>query len=116
MSDRGGPVFGQLQRRPLRAWKMGNEDSPMCCYLGMEGRVTIGDLVQHFTENYPHVDPMALRLNFATVKWEEPPTPEDEEKRRQQRVEHARRKEHWERETYDRLKAKFEGAEDSTNE
>ena len=37
-------------------------------------------------------------------------------KRARTRVDYARRTEEWERDTYDRLKAKFEGAKGNTNE
>jgi hypothetical protein len=108
MSAMEKPVFGELRREPTRAWKKGTEDSPMQCYLGMQGRVTIAHLVEHFAENYPHVDPMQLRLNFATATWEEPPTPADIAYREECRARHAERTEQWERETYERLKVKFE--------
>lgn len=91
-----------------RAWATADEDSPMVCYLGMEGRVTIGELIEHFAEKYPHVDPMALRLNCATVKWEEAPTPEDIASREKNRAWQAARQERWERDAYARLKEKFE--------
>jgi hypothetical protein len=110
MSDTEQPVFGEFRREPTRAWKKGADDSPMVCYLGMKGRVTVADLVQHFAEEYPHVDPMCLRLNFATVTWEEPPTPADIAHRAEVRARHAERTEQWERDTLVRLKAKYESS------
>jgi hypothetical protein len=74
----------------------------------MEGRVTVQELIDHFAEHYPHVDPMGIALNFVTAVWEEPATPEDIAQREANWAAQAERKERWERETYDRLKAKFE--------
>ena len=108
----GDGEFGALRRRPSRSWKKDGDDSPMSCYLGMEyGRITLAELISHFEENYPHVDPMALRINFPTVVWEEPPTAEDVEKRRAVRAWHEERTASWERDTYERLKAKFGDSE-----
>lgn len=96
----------------MRAWKTADEDSLMRCYLAMDGRVTIRDLVEHFAENHPAVDPMALRLNFATVTWDEPPTPEDLADRAERNARHDERHARWERQMYEKLKAKFEGESD----
>ena len=92
-----------------RAWAKNADDSTMRCYMGIEGRVTLAELAAHFWQNYPLVDVSELQLNFATVVWEEPPTADDIRKRQDWRAEKARRLEQWERETYERLRKKYEG-------
>jgi hypothetical protein len=101
-------IVGEFRRHPSRSWKTADDDSGMRCYLGMQGRVTLRELLEHFAEEYPHVDPMTLALNFATVVWDEPATPEDIAQREAFRAKQADRQERWERDTYARLKAKFE--------
>jgi hypothetical protein len=100
-------TFGQLRREPSRSWKTGDDNSDMRCYLGMEGRVTLREILDHFAEKYPHVDTMDLQFNFATVVWDEPPTPDDIADRQRRRADHAARTERWERETLERLTAKY---------
>jgi hypothetical protein len=108
MSER----FGQLRREPSRSWKTSDDDSAMRCSLGMEGRVTLREILDHFAEKYPHVDPMCLEFNFATVVWDEPPTADDMADRQKRRADHAARTERWERETLERLTAKYAGLSD----
>lgn len=93
-----------------RSWKTKDDDSQMRCYLGMEGRVTVRELISHFEEKYPHVDPMHLELNYATVAWDEPPTDDDIAKREANIVWRNERQEAWETSMYAKLKAKFEPA------
>ena len=93
-----------------RCWQSSDDDSQMRCYLGMQGRITLAELIEHFAEKYPHVDPMRLNLNYVTATWEEPPTADDLAKREAWRVQKAQRQARWEEEMYARLKAKFEGA------
>lgn len=83
------------------------DDSPMRCYLGMEGRVTVRQVIEHFAETYPNVDPMDVELNYATAVWEEPATDEDRAKREAWAAKQAERTERWERETFARLQAKY---------
>jgi hypothetical protein len=64
--------------------------------------------VSHFNQHYPHVLPGDIQLNFATAVWEEPPTADDLAARTAWRTKQAERQERWERETYLRLKAKFD--------
>lgn len=101
-------VIGEFRRQPMRSWKTDDDHSEMTCYLDMEGRVTLSDLLDHFAENYPHVNTMDLQFNFATVVWDEPATPDDLSRRQEYRAKRAARTEHWERETLSRLKAKYE--------
>lgn len=93
---------------PRRRWKTKDYDV-MTCYLGMSGRISLGDLLDHFTERYPHVDIRTVELNFATVIWDESPTVDDRAKLAADQAWQAERQKRWERETYERLKAKFEG-------
>lgn len=102
-------VIGEFRREPSRSWKTGDDDAQMRCYLGMQGRITLRDLLDHFAEKYPHVDTMDLQFNFATVVWDEPPTPDDVALRQKHRADQAARTEAWERKTYDRLRAKYAG-------
>lgn len=95
-----------IEEGPRRSWKTNAYDT-MACYLGMKGRVPLGELLDHFAEKYPHVDPRTLELNFATVVWDEPPTAEDVGKLEAWRADRAGRQERWERQTYERLKAKY---------
>jgi len=101
-------IVGEFRREPSRSWKTVDDNSEMSCYLGMQGRVTVRELIDHFKAQYPHVDPMTVALNFVTAVWAEPATPEDIAQREAWRAKQAARTERWERETYDRLKAKFE--------
>jgi hypothetical protein len=100
-------MSGEIDEKPHRSWQSKDDDSQMRCYLGMEGRVTLGELVRHFAERYPHVDPMSLELNYSTAAWSEPPTADEIANREKNRAWHAERLASWERETYDRLRAKF---------
>lgn len=99
--------MSEINTEPTRSWQTSEDDSQMRCYLGMKGRVSIGELIDHFKKNYPHVDPMKIELNYATAVWEEAPTVEDLSRRARWRAEKAARLEAWERETYIRLKKKF---------
>lgn len=109
MSDVDDEFVQNFRRESLRAWKTQGDDSPMVCFLGMRHRVTLAEIRDHFAEHYPHVDLWSVELNYSTAKWEEPPTPEDVAARVAARANHVERQERWERETYERLKLKFEG-------
>lgn len=101
-------MSGEIYENPQRSWQSKDDDSQMRCYLGMEGRVTLGELVAHFAEKYPHVDPMSLELNYATAVWSEPPTADDVAKREANRAWTADRQARWEADMYAKLKAKFD--------
>lgn len=98
----------KIDANPNRCWESGDADSQMRCYLGMKNRITLGELIEHFAEKYPHVDPMTLNLNYATATWSEPPTADDLAKREANRVWQAERQARWKADTYAKLKAKFE--------
>lgn len=93
--------------RYRRVWSTKEKGSPMSCYLAVEGRVTVAEVIEHFKETYPEVDPLGVDLNFTTAHWEEPATPEDLAERERREAWHQERLEKWERETYERLKKKF---------
>jgi hypothetical protein len=104
-------VSDNINEKPVRAWVTKDEGSPIRCYLGMRHRITLRELVDHFAEHYPHVDPWTLDINYSTVVWEEPPSTEDLAQREQAKRRSDERHAKWERETYDRLKAKFDSGE-----
>jgi len=101
-------MTNNISSEPSRIWATKADDSWMSCYLGMQHRITLRELVDHFAEHYPHVDPLTLSLNFTTVKWSEPPTEADLAARAANRARNAERHEAWQRKAYAELKAKFE--------
>jgi hypothetical protein len=100
------PIF---DAEPRRMWDTADDDSHIRCYLGIRGRTTLADLVEHLLEKYPLTDSrtLVLQMNHVTAIWEEPPTVDDVKKRHALREWNAARTEKWERETYARLKVKF---------
>ena len=100
-------TFREVQRN----WSTKDSDI-RSCYLGMEGRITLQNLVDHLTKVcHESVDIGNVLLNFATVKWEEPASEEERAERVQQHKAWERRHEQWERETLAKLKAKYERTE-----
>jgi len=93
-------------RESRRCWKDKNY-ATMTCYMGMEGRVPLGELIAHLAEHHPHIDPLAVELNYATAKWDDLPTTSDRIKLEASQRRQAERQEEWERETYERLKVKY---------
>lgn len=77
-------------------------------YLAMEGRISLAELTAHMAEVAPHAGPNDLMLNWATVVWQREATAEELEERAEAHRRWQERHEAWERETYARLKAKFE--------
>jgi hypothetical protein len=88
-------------------WKSRDNDTRVG-YLAVDGRVSLGELVDHLMQVAPHVSVFGLQLNWATVVWERDATPEEIAERRAVQARHDARHEQWERETYARLRAKFE--------
>lgn len=109
----GREMNENFDKKPRRSWKSSADDSPMHCYLGMHHRITMPELVAYFAEHYPHVDPNTLQMNFITVVWDEPATEEERTRRTEHHAAHDARHAKWERDTYERLKEKFESAEES---
>lgn len=83
-------------------------DSPVRCYLRMEGRVTVRQLRDHLAAHYPHADFDDVALNFGTAVWERPANPREIEQRKEWQRSQAERTETWERKKYAELKAKYE--------
>lgn len=95
-----------------RHWKTGGSDT-IRCYASMEGRVTLGELIQYFSSFVRTADfPLEVALNFATAVWDDQPTQDELDQRAARIARSNQRHEEWERETYQRLKAKFEGIEE----
>lgn len=84
------------------------DDDHRSCYMGMDGRVTVADLIDHLQAVAPGKGLDEIGINFATVRWVDDATPEEKQARADWRAANAERREKWERETYERLKAKFE--------
>jgi hypothetical protein len=82
-------------------------DSTITVYMGMEGRLPLGELLDYLSEHHPHIDPRLVELNYATAKWEEPATDEDRAKWEAHRLDSVRRREAWELKTYEELRAKY---------
>lgn len=101
-------MSGEIDPKPGRTWVSHDPQSKIRCHLGFKGRITLGEIYNHFTEHFPHVDFWNMEWAAASVTWEEEPT----ETEREQRVEWNRRQrektEVWEAKTFARLKAKFE--------
>ena len=91
-----------------RHWQTAADDSDMRCYLSMKNRVTLREFMDYLTEDHPHIDPWSVQLNFGTATWTDRPTEEELAAREQWRAKQADRQEAWERQAYDRLKAKFD--------
>ncbi len=106
MSD--NPKF-HFRRRAISTWKTSAVDSPVSYYLGMEGRITVGELREHFAENYPGANFDEVALNYATATWDEPATVEIIAERQAKLAWQKERTDAWQRRTYEELKAKFEG-------
>lgn len=73
--------FKEVRRHVISA----TDDDHRSCYLGMDGRVALADLLAHLQEVAPGVSYEDLGINFGTVTWVDDAT--DEEKRT--RVIHA---------------------------
>lgn len=92
-----------------RLWVSKDDDTMRSCYLRVDGRVSLGDLCTYLDSViHESVDPTSLMLNFSTIRWEEPATDQERAERAEQIRRSDARREAWERETYLRLKEKFE--------
>jgi hypothetical protein len=88
-----------------------DNDDQRACYMAVDGRVSIPDLIAHLEAVAPGTPIEAFGLNFATVAWVDEATEDERRDRAAWRAEWAERHEQWERETYERLRLKFEAAE-----
>lgn len=94
-----------------RSWMSSDDDAQISCYMAMEGRVSVAALLDHLREVAPGRTAEEIGINFATVTWIDTPTGAEAQARVQRQALHDERHAHWERETYERLKAKFEPAD-----
>lgn len=103
MSDEK-PKIDEKPRRYLKDFK---GPMRMACYLQVR-KMSFGELRVHFAEHYPDVDFDSLEIGGIQLRWEDDPTLDEQEERGRQIRAHDERHEKWERETYARLRAKFE--------
>lgn len=106
MSDSELPKIDAYPRRYFKSHK-DPENQRIVCYLGVR-KMTLDELRDHFTVHYPEVDFGSLEIGGIQLHWEDEPTPEELGQRERQRRNHDQRHAQWERETFARLKAKFE--------
>lgn len=88
------------------AWKSKDSDVRVG-YMGMSGRVSVADLIEHLRKITPDVLISDILLNYATVKWERPATPEELAERAARYAESDRKREEWERTALARLLEKY---------
>jgi hypothetical protein len=77
------------------------------CYMGMRGRVTLQELIDHLAIVAPEHALSEFKVNFATVTWEDQATEEELQVQRENDRKNRERHERWEREYYERLKEKY---------
>lgn len=75
----------------------------------MEGRVSLDQLIEHLQHIAPRHTLSDFYLNVATVSWEDDATAEEQAELAEWRRRRDERNSKWERETYLRLREKFEG-------
>jgi hypothetical protein len=91
-------------------WRWEADDSDVRIgYLAMDGRVSLDQLIETMRELAPDVAPRDIQVNWATVVWSRPATPEELAERQQWRDRQAERTERWERDTLARLARKYGG-------
>ena len=88
-------------------WTSRKNSDEITVYETVSGRPSVADLLAHLQEVAPHAPLDEIGINYATVKWTRPATPEEQAKRAEQERKHDERHEQWEKETYERLKAKY---------
>lgn len=82
----------------------------MNCYFYPAGLTTLADLLARLQEEAPDVDPATVNLTLSSAQWQDAASAEELTRWEAWRSQRIKRTEKWERETYRRLKAKFEGA------
>lgn len=93
-----------------RSWMSREDDARIKCYLSMDGRATVAELLDYLTEVAPARTPEEFRINFSTVTWIDAPTEAEQRARAEWNRARDERHAKWEQDTYTRLKAKFEPA------
>ena len=89
------------------SWKS-NDSTIRSGYAGIDGTVSITDLLAHVRTILPDISPDDIQINFATFRITREATPEEIAERQCHQQAQAERHEKWERETYERLKVKYE--------
>lgn len=97
----------RIDEKPWRYFKDHKGPVRMNCRLGIR-KATFGELREHFAERYPEVDFDSLEVGGLQLHWEDAPTAEELARLDRQNQLHETKREAWERQTYERLKAKFE--------
>jgi hypothetical protein len=85
-----------------------SDDDHRSCFMGMDGRVTLAALIDHLREVAPGKGLDEIGINFGTVRWVDAATDAEKRTRAEWREKSAAQKAKWERETYERLRLKFE--------
>ena len=70
---------------------------------------TVSELIDWCVER--DLSPLDARITAAHIKWESPEKPEERERRLKWEEERLASRERWERETYERLRTKFEAGQ-----
>lgn len=97
--------------RVTRTFKNHRKPWIVHCYATMKNRLTLREIFDLFTEEYPDIDPWSVELNFTSAVWDDEPTADEIAKWEEWERKQATRQDRWEREMYTKLKAKFEGTE-----
>lgn len=95
--------FGEIRRNIISK----DDDDHRSCYMGMQGRLSLADLIDHLSVVAPGKSLDEIGINFATVKWVDDATDEEKRDRAERQRRADERHAQWERETYERLKVKF---------
>ena len=77
------------------------------CYLPMDGRVSLTELIDYLKVTVPHLTLDDFQLNFATVTWVDNATDEEKAIDTARQLEAQRKHEEWERNMYNKLKEKY---------
>ncbi|HEX5522782.1 MAG TPA: hypothetical protein VFX53_05010 [Pedococcus sp.] len=88
-----------------RSWLTKDNWADMRVYMGIQGSIPLSDLVAYLAER--DVSLANATVNFGTVSWVEPATGEEIESRRAAKEKSDQRHAQWERETWERLRAKY---------
>lgn len=107
MTEKTEAAFHEVRR----SWLTSKNVDECRNYLGMHGRISVASLLSHMATIAPHVTPDQMLLNFATVTWTDASTPEERDERIARKEAAQARTDAWERETYERLHAKFAAAD-----
>ena len=94
---------GEIRRTKQRLWA----DDKRHNYVGVDGRISVPALLTHLSETIPDVPLDEVFLNWTTLVWIDDATPEELAQQAARKAKEAAKLEEWERETLDRLSAKY---------